>query len=270
MTINRQTDNSDSSKISFGHVNITSSRSPSPGRRSQSPRRQLSAGANKGKMGLSLFMNNLAHTASPKAQSNNGSIASGSRSNSQRNLNCIQTCVSVIGARKSGKTSLCRRFTQGTFEELYEPTFTFETYNRTITLGAGKAATSVDVKVLDTAVESVPLKESRPFLEMADGIMLVYSITSVESAQALEGLLDIIYAWSGIGDRSALPILVVATQSDGIAGKPFKHSETTRKALKIGQQFAELNELPHLETTALSPRATEVFSHLIRLTLTRR
>eukprot|EP01134_Creolimax_fragrantissima_P001268 CFRG1268T1 len=255
----------DSTNKLFTNINIPSSRSPSPASNDTEHQRRVGEmQRSKSKSNnLSNFMNNLSQHSNSNREKSFGIM---SKSNSSKNLPSMNSvCISVMGARRVGKTSLCQRFTQSIFEEHYDPTFTFEEYTRTLNLGPRNGGKNINVKVLDTPLESIPLKESRPFLDMANGVMLVYSVQDPDSVGALETLLDTLNAWEGDRSREAIPLLVVANKSDGIAGKVAERSRDNAITLLAGMNFAKKHRIPHMEATALSPRTTEVFSTVVHL-----
>lgn len=156
--------------------------------------------------------------------------------------------MALLGSEGVGKTDLTLRFTQGRFEEDYDPTIE-DFYKKNFEVDG----VAVRLDILDTAGQAEYAHFLQEYLETREAFMLVFDVTNLRSYEFIVQLASKIYEEKG----SDVPILYVGNKVD-------------LKNAKQPQGFAPVNVgfrySQYLETSAkLDVRVDEAFVALVRL-----
>ncbi|KAJ2709390.1 Rab sub of small GTPases [Coemansia spiralis] len=119
--------------------------------------------------------------------------------------------VVMVGAAASGKTSLRNYFVHGSHAWQYAPTANPDFVSTHVTLPDGELTA---VQIWDTSGGPADLLTTHSLVEDADGVVLAYDGTSLDSLRALERLLPPASAAAQRLRRSSIPVILVQTKSD--------------------------------------------------------
>ena len=134
--------------------------------------------------------------------------------------------IVVLGRGGVGKSALILRFLYDEFVEDYEPTKA-DCYQKKMTL---KTHGEVVLEVLDTAGEEMYPSSRENLYRIADGFLLVFSVSDPDSLHSLKELNEEILRVRG--DGAVAPCLVVATKCD-LSRERKVHSLVPCFALKV-------------------------------------
>ncbi|KAJ3431021.1 ras-like protein [Anaeramoeba flamelloides] len=155
----------------------------------------------------------------------------------------------VVGAGGVGKSALTIRFLQDKFVSEYDPTIE-DTYRKTLTIDKK----SVYLDILDTAGQEEYSSMRDTFYQNGDGFVIVYSLTSKESYEKVEEIIDSILR---IKDADKYPMIVVGNKCDLIGKR-----EISRK--KVENDYKK-NDITVLESSAKkNMNVHTIFEELVR------
>ena len=140
-----------------------------------------------------------------------------------------------VGSGSVGKTSLIRRFAEGTFRETYIPTLGVDFATKVITLGDN----TIKLVLFDTGGQEL-LGRLRPYYYRgANGAIVCYDITSKGTFEALDGWINEIYIHVG-----KIPIIIIGNKIDLV--------DQREVPLEQAQAYADSRQLKYIETSAKS------------------
>jgi small GTP-binding protein len=161
----------------------------------------------------------------------------------------------MLGDPAVGKTNFLLRFTENTFIENYMNTIGFDYKSETLQVDSK----TVKLQIWDTAGQDRYKCVTKNFYQKAQGIVLMYDITSEESFFYIKKLLKSIKEVSA--DRIA--VILIGNKIDLEADRRVSFNE--------GKALAEENDLLFLETSAKSNvNVKETFTMLTRFVLTKK
>ena len=160
-----------------------------------------------------------------------------------------KTCqILLLGDMAVGKTCLINRYTNGVFKEEYISTVGFDYYTKQEEINNK----TVQVKLWDTAGQERFKTLTPSFLRNAEGVIIVFDVTSQDSFDNVKGWINSIK--SNIGEN-VIPIIIVGnkidmenlreiSKEDGnkiVSENGFKYFETSAKTGKgVDEAFKEL------------------------------
>lgn len=141
----------------------------------------------------------------------------------------------VIGEGGVGKSALTVQFIQGHFVDEYDPTIE-DSYRKELIVDNE----SVALDILDTAGQEEYSAMREQYVRSGQGFLLVYSVTSRQSFDAIQSLYQLIMR-SKNNDPS-FPIVLIGNKADLISERQVTSEEGTRLANRL--------DLPYIETSA--------------------
>ena len=158
--------------------------------------------------------------------------------------------VITLGNSAVGKTSFLMKYIDNSFTLTYTTTLGIDFKQKKIKLKDGR---DVRLRIFDTAGQERFKAVSVSFIKKADGVILIYDISDIESFEAVENWIKSIRE---IG-KEKLPIILVGNKCD--------LSDDKRKvSLKEGQDKASEFNIPFYETSCKEGiNIKEVFEKLI-------
>ena len=158
--------------------------------------------------------------------------------------------VITLGNSSVGKTSFLMKYIDNSFTLTYTTTLGVDFKQKKIKLKDGR---DVRLRIFDTAGQERFKAVSVSFIKKADGVILIYDISDIESFEAVENWIKSIRE---IG-KEKLPIILVGNKCD--------LSDDKRKvSLKEGQDKASEFNIPFYETSCKEGiNIKEVFEKLI-------
>ena len=158
--------------------------------------------------------------------------------------------VITLGNSSVGKTSFLMKYIDNSFTLTYTTTLGVDFKQKKIKLKDGR---DVRLRIFDTAGQERFKAVSVSFIKKADGVILMYDISDLESFEAVENWIKSIRE---IG-KDKLPIILVGNKCD--------LSDDKRKvSLKEGQDKASEFNIPFYETSCKEGiNIKEVFEKLI-------
>ena len=158
--------------------------------------------------------------------------------------------VITLGNSSVGKTSFLMKYIDNSFTLTYTTTLGVDFKQKKIKLKDGR---DVRLRIFDTAGQERFKSVSVSFIKKADGVILIYDISDIESFEAVENWIKSIRE---IG-KDNLPIILVGNKCD--------LSDDKRKvSLKEGQDKASEFNIPFYETSCKEGiNIKEVFEKLI-------
>ena len=147
-----------------------------------------------------------------------------------------KTCqILLLGDMAVGKTCLINRYTNGVFKEEYISTVGFDYYTKQEEINNK----TVQVKLWDTAGQERFKTLTPSFLRNAEGVIIVFDVTSQDSFDNVKGWINSIK--SNIGEN-VIPIIIVGNKID---------MENMREISKEdGKKIASENDFKYFETSA--------------------
>ena len=147
-----------------------------------------------------------------------------------------KTClILLLGDMAVGKTCLINRYTNGVFKEEYISTVGFDYYTKQEEINNK----TVQVKLWDTAGQERFKTLTPNFLRNAEGVIIVFDVTSHDSFDNVKGWINSIK--SNLGEN-IIPIIIVGNKID---------MENMREISKEdGKKIASENDFKYFETSA--------------------
>ena len=147
-----------------------------------------------------------------------------------------KTCqILLLGDMAVGKTCLINRYTNGVFKEEYISTVGFDYYTKQEEINNK----TVQVKLWDTAGQERFKTLTPSFLRNAEGVIIVFDVTSQDSFDNVKGWINSIK--SNLGEK-IIPIIIVGNKID---------MENMREISKEdGKKIASENGFKYFETSA--------------------
>ena len=147
-----------------------------------------------------------------------------------------KTCqILLLGDTQVGKTCLINRYTNGVFKEEYISTVGFDYYTKQEEINNK----TVQVKLWDTAGQERFKTLTPSFLRNAEGVIIVFDVTSQDSFDNVKGWINSIK--SNLGEK-IIPIIIVGNKID---------MENMREISKEdGKKIASENDFKYFETSA--------------------
>jgi small GTP-binding protein len=148
-----------------------------------------------------------------------------------------KTCkILLIGDSLVGKTCLISRYAIGVFNEDYISTVGFDSRQKEEIINNEK----VLVKIFDTAGQERFKSITANYLRNAEGVILVYDLTSTESFENLKFWIESIK--NNLGNDEPIPIIIIGNKID---------LEDAREINKsVAEKFAKDNNYKYFETSA--------------------
>ena len=152
--------------------------------------------------------------------------------------------IIILGAANSGKTSIIQRYFKSTFSA-----------DRVVTIGADFYSKKMTVANLDIVLQAWDTAGQEryasgtiasPFYKKADGILLVYDVTTLTTAQQLTMFSSEVM--NAIG--SVPPLIVIGNKIDLMGGEG--QQEARSEAISAAKLYCETGKMPyvHLLTSA--------------------
>ena len=155
----------------------------------------------------------------------------------------------LLGDTEVGKTCLINRYTNGVFREEYISTVGIDFYTKQEEINNK----TVQVKIWDTVGQERFRALTPSFLRNAEGVVIVFDVTSQESFDNVKGWINSIK--SNIGEN-VIPIIIVGNKID---------MENMREISKEdGNKTASENGFKYFETSAKTGKGVdEAFKELV-------
>ena len=158
--------------------------------------------------------------------------------------------VITLGNSAVGKTSFLMKYIDNSFTLTYTTTLGIDFKQKKIKLKDGR---DVRLRIFDTAGQERFKAVSVSFIKKADGVILIYDISDIESFEAVENWIKSIRE---IG-KDKLPIILVGNKCD-------LSDDKRMISLKEGQDKANEFNIPFYETSCKEGiNIKEVFEKLI-------
>ena len=153
-------------------------------------------------------------------------------------MNYDKTCqILIIGDPSVGKTSVIRRYTNGTFKEEYLSTVGLDYYSKEEIID-GK---TINIKLWDTAGEERYKSLTQNYFRNAEGVLLVFDVTNTDSFNNLKDWISSIKL-NMEGNNIFIPIVIIGNKLD---------MEDQREITKEqAEQFVSENKYKYFETSA--------------------
>ena len=143
--------------------------------------------------------------------------------------------ILLLGDMAVGKTCLINRYTNGVFKEEYISTVGFDYYTKQEEINNK----TVQVKLWDPAGQERFKTLTPSFLRNAEGVIIVFDVTSQDSFDNVKGWINSIK--SNLGEK-IIPIIIVGNKID---------MENMREISKEdGKKIASENDFKYFETSA--------------------
>ena len=148
-----------------------------------------------------------------------------------------KTCkILLIGDSSVGKTCLISKYAIGVFNEDYISTIGFDSRQKEEIINNEK----VLVKIFDTAGQERFQSITANYLRNAEGVILVYDLTSTKSFENLKFWNESIK--NNLGNDEPIPIIIIGNKID---------LEDARQINKsVAEKFAKDNNYKYFETSA--------------------
>ena len=158
--------------------------------------------------------------------------------------------IITLGNSAVGKSSFILKYTDNSFSQEYLSTLGVDYKHKKIKLKNGK---DVRVRIFDTAGQERFKSVSFSFIKKADGVILIYDISDLDSFKAVDNWIKSIRETG----KEKLPIILVGNKCD--------LSDNERKiSLVEGQDKADEFQIPFYETSCKDGiNIKEVFEKLV-------
>ena len=155
----------------------------------------------------------------------------------------------LLGDMAVGKTCLINRYTNGVFKEEYTSTVGIDFYTKPEEINNK----TVQVKIWDTVGQERFRALTPSFLRNAEGVVIVFDVTSQESFDNVKGWINSVK--SNIGEN-VIPIIIVGNKID---------MENMREISKEdGNKIASENGYKYFETSAKTGKGVdEAFKEIV-------
>ena len=161
-----------------------------------------------------------------------------------------KTCqILLLGDTQVGKTCLINRYTNGVFKEEYTSTVGIDFYTKPEEINNK----TVQVKIWDTVGQERFRALTPSFLRNAEGVVIVFDVTSQDSFDNVKGWINSIK--SNLGEK-IIPIIIVGNKID---------MENMREISKEdGNKTASENGFKYFETSAKTGKGVdEAFKEIV-------
>ena len=168
-----------------------------------------------------------------------------------------KTCkILLIGDSCVGKTCLISRYAIGVFNEDYITTVGFDSRQKEEIINNEK----VLVKIFDTGGQERFKSITANYLRNAEGVILVYDVTSNESFENLKFWIESIK--NNLGNDEPIPIIIIGNKID---------LEDAREINKlVAEKFAKDNNYKYFETSAKTGEGVDdAFREIVKQILAR-
>ena len=168
-----------------------------------------------------------------------------------------KTCkILLIGDSCVGKTCLISRYAIGVFNEEYITTVGFDSRQKEEIINNEK----VLVKIFDTGGQERFKSITANYLRNAEGVILVYDVTSNESFENLKFWIESIK--NNLGNDDIIPIIIIGNKID---------LEDAREINKlVAEKFAKDNNYKYFETSAKTGEGVDdAFREIVKQILAR-
>ena len=168
-----------------------------------------------------------------------------------------KTCkILLIGDSCVGKTCLISRYAIGVFNEEYITTVGFDSRQKEEIINNEK----VLVRIFDTGGQERFKSITANYLRNAEGVILVYDVTSNESFENLKFWIESIK--NNLGNDDIIPIIIIGNKID---------LEDAREINKlVAEKFAKDNNYKYFETSAKTGEGVDdAFREIVKQILAR-
>ena len=153
-------------------------------------------------------------------------------------MNYDQKCqLLIIGDSTVGKTSILSRFANGTFDSNYLATVGLDNFTKDEVID-GK---TIRIKIWDTAGQERYKSLTKSFFRNAEGVILVYDVTNLETYENLKFWLQSIKN-NMTPDMGEIPIIIIGNKIDCVAEREVNVQEA--------ENFWKEQSIPYFETSA--------------------
>jgi len=139
--------------------------------------------------------------------------------------------VAVVGNGGVGKSAVTLQLVNNKFVEEYDPTIE-DSYRKQLTVDKKPCV----LDILDTAGQEMYNAYRDSYYKNAQGFLLVYSITSVNTFREMNGFVDAIHR---VKDADRVPIVLIGNKRDLADSRVVLTSDGTDLAKKLGCPFFE-------------------------------
>ena len=143
--------------------------------------------------------------------------------------------LAVLGDGSVGKTSITVSYCHNHFVECYDPTIE-DSYRRQKVIDNEACL----IEILDTAGQEEFSALRDQWIRESEGYILVYSITSQDSFNAIESIAGAISRVVDL-EFSKIPLILVANKADLEAKRQVSKEDGAQLAKQIGAQFYEVS-----------------------------
>ena len=159
-------------------------------------------------------------------------------------MNYDEKCqLLIVGDSTVGKTSILSRYTSGTFNANYLATVGLDFFQKEEIFN-GK---TIRIKIWDTAGQERYKSLTQGFFRNAQGIMVVYDVTNMETFDNLQYWIKSIKTHVG-SEKDQIPVIVIGNKIDA----------TEREVERIsGEKFAADLNYDYFETSAKTGEGVE-------------
>lgn len=140
----------------------------------------------------------------------------------------------LVGDSAVGKTAICKRFCENTFNSNQPQTVGLEFGNRIVEVQKSR----IKLQIWDTAGQERYQSVGKAYYRNAIGVLIVFSLTDHESFVSLENWVDQVHKYC----HPKVKMLLVGNKSDLIEKKAVSDNEI--------QQFYESHNLTYMESSA--------------------
>ena len=148
-----------------------------------------------------------------------------------------KTCkILLIGDSSVGKTCLISKYAIGVFNEDYISTIGFDSRQKEEIINNEK----VLVRIFDTGGQERFKSITANYLRNAEGVILVYDLTSTESFENLKFWIESIK--NNLGNDDIIPIIIIGNKID------LEDARVINKS--VAEKFAKDNNYKYFETSA--------------------
>lgn len=165
--------------------------------------------------------------------------------------------ITVVGSGGAGKSSLIIRYTQNIFVDEYNPTIE-DVHKKRLYNGVNNDPILLDI--IDTAGQEEFSSISEYYLKDSDGVVIVYSVISVNSFETTEKYFKDI---ARLKNGADIPIILVGNKID--------LKEQRSVSTQQGEECADIHNCLFIEASAMSnKRVFDIFEILVKEMIKRR
>lgn len=154
----------------------------------------------------------------------------------------------LIGDSAVGKTAMCKKFCEDTFDEHQPQTVALEFGTRSIEIEGQR----IKIQIWDTAGQERFHSITRAYFRSSTAIFLIYDVTNRDSFQHLSSWIEDAQRLSPLTSIKVL----VGNKTDLVDGSSENNNETQKSKRAVlteeAQDYAKQNGLKFFETSALS------------------